>query len=218
MTKIERAREFSHAAHDSIGQKRKYGVPPRPYWVHTDEVAETLSAVGETEDVVCAGHLHDVLEDVFPKNSAYSLRTIENEFGAVVAQLVLELTDVYTKADYPDKNRKERHALEDVRRSKISPHAASVKLADILSNSRDISEHDPDFAVTYLDEVSKLIPLLKHGNPVLRQAAAEQVHGLIYDRIIGDRGRELGECCGNGCVDCLWWSRPQLQIKGGRVV
>ena len=147
--------------------------------MHTDEVAETLSAVGETEDVVCAGHLHDTGEDVFPMNLDYNFERLEKEFGVSIAKLVFELTDVYTKVNYPTCNRAKRHAWERERLSKISPQAASVKLADILSNSRDISEHDPDFAVTYLDEISRLIPLLKHGNPILWQAAVEHVQGLI---------------------------------------
>ena len=58
------AKEFAHAAHDSIKQVRKY--TGEPYWNHTDAVAEVVASVGGTEDMVMAAHLHDVLEDVTP--------------------------------------------------------------------------------------------------------------------------------------------------------
>ena len=62
--------------------------------------------------MVCAAENHDVLEDVFPLNPYYSEVKIRELFGDTVANYVIELTDVFTKENYPDKNRTERKALE----------------------------------------------------------------------------------------------------------
>lgn len=35
---------------------------------------------------------------------------------------------------------------------------------------------------------------------------------------IGERGQGLGHCCGNGCIDCEFWSRSRPQEKGGKVI
>ena len=76
MNLIEKAKQFAHEAHDSIGQKRKYS--GEPYWVHTDAVAEKVAAIGGTEVMVAAAHLHDVLEDVTPldKTGRFNYDTI----------------------------------------------------------------------------------------------------------------------------------------------
>lgn len=48
-------------------------------------------------------------------------------------------------------------------------------------------------------------------------AQAEKIrYNLLYP--IGERGQALGHCCGNGCFDCEFWSRPQKQTKGCKVV
>lgn len=165
MNRIEQAKQMAHEAHDSIGQKRKY--TGEPYWVHTDTVAATVAEFGGTEDMVCAAHLHDVIEDVTGKNPKFDLFLIGNTFGKAVADLVVELTDVYTKEAWPDLNRNKRKALERERVSKASPEAKTIKLADFLHNTASITEHDRDFAQVYLKEKLALLPYLAEGNTEL---------------------------------------------------
>jgi len=174
MNLIEKAKEFAHRAHDAIGQKRKYS--GEPYWVHTDAVAMAVTEVGASDEVIAAAHLHDVLEDVAPLlPHTYNEKVIRDNFGDKVTQFVIELTDVFTKENYPKKNRKERKALEAQRLGTISPEAMTVKLADLINNTASIVENDPDFARTYLSEKLTILPYLSDGSPPLLQQASLQV-------------------------------------------
>jgi (p)ppGpp synthase/HD superfamily hydrolase len=173
MTKIDQAKQFAHEAHDSINQRRKY--THEPYWIHTDEVAQIVADVGGTQDMICAAHLHDVVEDVTLLNPIYDLFAIGNLFGANVAKLVTELTDVYTKEAWPNLNRVKRKKLECERVSKISLAAKTIKLADFLSNTKSIVQYDPDFAVTYLKEKIAMLPYLKEGHADLWNRCNNQV-------------------------------------------
>jgi len=172
MNKIEIAKAFAHEAHDRIGQKRKYS--GQPYWTHTDHVAEIVTSIGGTEDMIIAAHLHDVLEDVTPKYPGYSEGQIEVQFGANVLRLVKDLTDVFTKESYPKLNRAQRKELERERVSKISSEAKTIKLADFLDNTASIAEHDKDFAKVYLREKLAMLPYLSDGNSDLLQRASIQ--------------------------------------------
>lgn len=172
MDKIEQAKQMAHEAHDSIGQKRKY--TGEPYWVHTDEVASIVQADKGDEDMIIAAHLHDIIEDVFPINPHYDLYLIASTFGDDVTRIVSELTDEYTRENYPHMKRAQRKDMERRRIATISLAAKTVKLADLISNTKSIVLHDPDFAKTYLKEKSELLEVLKDGSPVLWAHADEQ--------------------------------------------
>lgn len=83
--KIQRAINFSAQKH--LGQKRKDR--DLPYIVHPFSVAWILSSYTKNEDVIVAGLLHDILEDV--KGS--SRREIAEEFGEDVATIVVGVTE-----------------------------------------------------------------------------------------------------------------------------
>lgn len=202
MNRIYEARQFAHAAHDSIGQKRKYrGLP---YWTHTDEVAEIvfneiypLDYIGlndsqeiikirqDADDVVIATHCHDIIEDVFPINPYYDLYLIAKKFGGNVAKIVTELTDVYTPESWPDLNREKRKKLEAERLGKISKPAKIIKLADLISNTSTIVEHDPEFAKIYLKEKERVLEYIKDGNEELYKRNLEIIKNakLILDKL-----------------------------------
>lgn len=134
--RLQKAIDFMKAAHRSIDQRRKDNV--RLYEVHPLDVLARLQAAGvEDEDVLIAGLLHDVVEDVFPKNAYYGGQLIIDTFGEQVAGLVEELTDEFTKEKYPHLNRKARKQLERERYLKMSHGALLVKLADVASNLND---------------------------------------------------------------------------------
>src|SRR5437773_47161 len=92
MTTPRAAELFADIAHSSIGHKRKY--TRHPYIEHPRNVAYLVKVVGGTDDMICAAFLHDVLEDVAPKNSMFSEATIERKFGKKILSLVKWLTDV----------------------------------------------------------------------------------------------------------------------------
>lgn len=169
---IEKARGFAHAAHDSIEQKRKYS--GLPYWVHTDEVAEIVATVTDDPEVIAAAHLHDVLEDV--NRPPYDLSTIIDLFGIRVGGIVLDLTDEYTKENYPALNRARRKQGEARRLADVSYDAQTIKYADFVSNSEDIIHNDPNFAKTYLQEKRAILAIMDKGHPALFGRASAQVN------------------------------------------
>jgi len=165
MNTVERAKVFATAAHAAVGQTRKY--TGEPYVVHPMEVASLVESVGGTEAMVAAALLHDVLED-----TSVTVDVLEEQFGSEVADLVLWLTDV-SKPD--DGNRSTRKAL-DRQHSAAAPAAAqTVKVADLISNTRSIVAHDPDFAKVYLEEKRLLLEVLTRADPTLLTMAREQV-------------------------------------------
>jgi (p)ppGpp synthase/HD superfamily hydrolase len=165
MNTVERAKVFATAAHAAVGQTRKY--TGEPYVVHPMEVASLVESVGGTEAMVAAALLHDVLED-----TGVTVDVLEEQFGSEVADLVLWLTDV-SKPD--DGNRSTRKAL-DRQHSAAAPAAAqTVKVADLISNTRSIVAHDPGFAKVYLEEKRLLLDVLTRADPTLLTMAREQV-------------------------------------------
>lgn len=157
------AQVFASIAHG--GQKRKYtGVR---YTVHTDEVAEIVARVTDDQEMIAAAHLHDTVED-----TKATLEDIQREFGDRVASLVENLTDV-SKPE--DGNRDARRALDREHTAKAHPDAKTIKLADIISNSKDILVNDPKFAKVYLAEMRLLLPHLAEGNSALFERASELI-------------------------------------------
>lgn len=161
-----KALEFMREAHRSIDQRRKDNV--RRYEVHPIDVVDRLFAAGVDDNVIIPmGYLHDVIEDVFPKNPFYSIELIEAEFGKAVAAGVIELTDVYTKELHPSLNRATRKQLERERYATFSDGAKLVKLADIASNLADdgtVLESDGRVEVgfnrMFIKEKAKCLPYL----------------------------------------------------------
>lgn len=158
---ISKAQLFSMRAHRN--QKRKY--TGDPYWLHTHEVAMTLLLDHQPETVVAAGYLHDTVED-----TDVTPMEIDSEFGPEVARIVAEVTDVSRPQDG---NRAKRKSMDLLHLAASSPEGASVKLADLISNARDIVANDPNFARVYLVEKAALLEVLRHGSPRLHDRAVQ---------------------------------------------
>ena len=58
---VRRAFAFAKAAHEAVGQMRKY--TGEPYIVHPVEVADIVQTVAHTEVMLAAALLHDTVED-----------------------------------------------------------------------------------------------------------------------------------------------------------
>lgn len=52
-----------------------------------------------------------------------------------------------------------------------SPEAKTIKLADLISNTKSIVEYDKNFALVYLKEKKALLEVLKEGNKLLFEEA-----------------------------------------------
>ena len=165
MTLEDRARTFATAAHAAVGQLRKY--THEPYWVHPAEVAATVKTVAHTEAMVAAAYLHDVVED-----TGVTLELVRAEFGDEVATLVGWLTDV-SRPDHG--NRAARKAVDRAHTASAPAEAQTVKLADLMSNTRSIVEHDPEFAKVYLAEKRQLLEVMTKGDPELLARARAQI-------------------------------------------
>ena len=161
MTMVERARVFATAAHAAVGQVRKYTF--EPYIVHPAEVAKIVRDAGGSEAMVAAAWLHDTVED-----TGVTIETIRAEFGTEVAELVGWLTDV-SRPEHG--NRVHRKALDRAHSAAAPAEAQTVKLADLIANTRSIMAHDEAFAKTYLEEKRLLLAVMTKGDPVLMAEA-----------------------------------------------
>lgn len=128
---ILRALEF--AAHKHRDQRRK-DVHASPYINHPIALANILVNEADIHDpeVICAALLHDTIED-----TETTAAELEAEFGTVVRDIVLEVTD--------DKllPKVERKRLQVEHAGHASAKAKLVKLADKISNLRDIASSPP---------------------------------------------------------------------------
>lgn len=149
---VEQAAAFAVLCH--FDQKRKY--TGEPYFVHCEEVAKLVESVGGTKEMIAAAYLHDVVEDC-----GITLDEITDGFGSMVSEYVFWLSDVSKPSDG---NRAARKDIDRQHIAKAPPEAKTIKLADLISNSKSISKHDPNFAKVYLEEKRKLLKVLAEGN------------------------------------------------------
>lgn len=165
---------FAAVAHGD--QKRKF--TGEPYIVHPIAVAALLSRAGFLRpEVIAAGILHDVVEDCGITPSA-----IQDQFGKLVRQWVEEVTDV---SQPRDGNRAARKAIDRDHLAKAGFEGRSIKLADLIDNTRSIVARDPDFAKVYMAEKALLLPVLRGGDPFLWDMASELLER--YQRAVGLR-------------------------------
>jgi len=127
-TLITKAYEYSCRAHE--GQKRKSG---EPYFTHPVSVAGLLVELRLDPASVCAGLLHDVVED-----TPTTLQDIDREFGSEVAQLV----DGVTKLGAIEFTSKADRQAENFRKMVVAMardiRVLLVKLCDRLDNMRTL--------------------------------------------------------------------------------
>lgn len=160
---IFRAALYSRAAHQAVGQQRKY--TGEPYYRHPASVAEIVSqAEHVTPEMLAAAYLHDVVED-----TDVTHEDISRDFGLVVSGYVFELTDQFI--DLSIGNRAHRKKLERERLSRIHPNAQTIKYADLIDNTSSIVSRDPGFARVYLKEKRALLSVMRHGDEALRKMA-----------------------------------------------
>lgn len=153
---------FTDNAHGD--QTRKY--KPDRYIVHPVRVMQLCKAYTSQLPILAAALLHDVLEDTDTneadiRNFLLTLMPLAEANRTV--QLVQELTDIYTKQQYHHWNRKKRRAMEAARLEKVSADAQTVKYADIIDNSKEIINNDPDFAFRFLKECKAILLLARAG-------------------------------------------------------
>ena len=171
---LEKVKQYADEAHGS--QMRKY--TPQRYIVHPIEVMEICSEYTNDLCILAAALLHDVLEDTPVTRAdleAFLLSIMNATDAKRTTDLTMELTDVYTKEAYPQYNRRVRKDKEHVRGAATSPAAQTIKYADIISNSIDITAHDKDFGPKFLKEVRSQLKTMNKGNAALYARAVATV-------------------------------------------
>lgn len=126
-------RALSFAARKHRDQRRK-DAEATPYINHPVALVNTLvNEGGETDaKTLCAALLHDTIEDTDTTEGE-----LRNEFGDAICDIVLEVTDDTTLPS------SERKALQVAHAAGASHAAKLVKLADKISNLRDLAVSPP---------------------------------------------------------------------------
>jgi GTP diphosphokinase / guanosine-3',5'-bis(diphosphate) 3'-diphosphatase len=124
---------LAFAAYKHKDQRRK-DVEASPYINHPISLASILCNEGHVTDVevICGALLHDTVED-----TATTPDELAREFGAAIRDIVLEVTDDKSLPKAERKRKQVEHAAH------ISPKAQLVKLADKISNLRDVAVSPP---------------------------------------------------------------------------
>lgn len=156
---VAKALDFATKAHGD--QVRKY--TGEPYTNHLVEVMNIVRTVKSDDSMLAAALLHDTIED-----TSITETDVQKEFGFRIAKLVVELTDI-SKPE--DGNRAFRKAMDRDKLAKVSDDAQTIKLADLISNGKDIAVNDPKFAKVFLNEKRQLLDVLDRGDPVLMKQA-----------------------------------------------
>lgn len=147
------------------GQVRKY--TNEPYLSHPFAVAGLVASVTSDDDMIIAALLHDVVED-----SDVGIDKIFGLFGQRVGSMVSDLTDI-SKPE--DGNRKKRKYIDMIHTASATPEAKTIKLADLIDNSKTIVPLDPGFAKVYMEEKRRLLEVLSDGDHSLFRIASNIV-------------------------------------------
>ena len=130
---IERAYKYAEVKHR--GQLRKTG---EPYIIHPLNVAILLVDLGLDDAAICAGLLHDVVED-----TGTSLEQMTSDFGSEIAQLVDGVTKL-GKIPFSDR---EQEQAENLRKMLLAMsrdiRVMIIKLCDRLHNMRTLASMTP---------------------------------------------------------------------------
>lgn len=124
---------LAFAAHKHKDQRRK-DVDASPYINHPISLANILCNEGHVVDIetVCSALLHDTVEDTDTTQDE-----LEKEFGSTICNIVMEVTDDQALVKAERKLQQIEHAAY------ASDKAKLVKLADKISNLRDIANNPP---------------------------------------------------------------------------
>ena len=133
--KVQKAVRFAIRTHEGY-QKQKRKGKDLPYITHPLLAGLLLARIGASEDVICAGILHDTIEDSMPHKKV-TRALIEERFGSVVADLVESVTEQDKSAPWEERK---AEALEHIKT--FSDDSVLVKSADVVCN---LSELVADF-------------------------------------------------------------------------
>jgi guanosine-3',5'-bis(diphosphate) 3'-pyrophosphohydrolase len=152
-------------AADKHRDQRRKDTNATPYINHPIALANVLAQAGiGNATVLAAALLHDTIED-----TDTTVEELMGAFGVQIAGIVLEVTD--------DKSlsKAERKRLQIEHASQLSAPAKLVKLADKISNLRDLSDRPPrDWSVErkreYFDWARQVVEGLRGSHAGLERS------------------------------------------------
>ncbi len=155
-----------HFAADKHRDQRRKDKAATPYINHPVSLAHILVDEGgiEDSDVLCAALLHDTIED-----TETTAEDLVAHFGERITSIVLEVTDDTSQHFTVRKQAQIDHAPH------MSPEAKLVKLADKISNLRDLlafppADWTPERKQAYMDFSVAVVDGLRGTNAALEVA------------------------------------------------
>lgn len=149
------------------------------YYVHPVATANKAAEAGYDNLLVEAMLCHDLVEDTLVTYKILVDKLTYIGYNEVqvetIVELVRELTDVYSKEDYPFWNRARRRAAERIRLKNISKRGQTGKYLDNLDNSETIFERDVKFAKTYVAEMEENLKEMNQGDPILLEMLIDRI-------------------------------------------
>ena len=120
----QKAQQFATKAHKEQYRKDR----KTPYIEHPKAVVKILKEIAEItdSDIICAGWLHDVIEDC-----QVTREQLENEFNFEIARIVSALTRNVDRQAYLERIRHSDYAVQ------------IVKLADVVHNCSTLGQEIP---------------------------------------------------------------------------
>ena len=163
-------------AADKHRNQRSKDAEASPYINHPIALANALANEGDisNENALCAAILHDTIEDTETTKDE-----LIRHFGENIANIVMEVTD---DKELPKEDRK---LLQIDHAAHASHEAKLVKLADKISNLRDLLNAPPkdwpnERIAEYFEWADKVIAGVRGVNPELEK---------IFDKLVVE-GRE----------------------------
>lgn len=149
---ITKAFKLAEEKHE--GQVRNSG---EAYIVHPLEVSIILASLEMDDATICAGLMHDVLED-----TDYTKEEMEDEFGREIAELV----DGVTKLKNLQYKSKEEAQIESMRKMVLAMandiRVIIIKLADRLHNMRTLEYKNREKQISTAKETLEIYVPLAH--------------------------------------------------------
>lgn len=160
---VRSAYMFGAGAHGAVRQHRKY--TGARYIVHPVEVLNILMCAERVDGFMAqAALLHDTVED-----TGLDFQDLLTYFDRRVVDHLYYLTDRHVQLRLDGLlNRKGRKAIDLAHYEEAPGSTKTIKVADLISNSADIVQHDVGFARRYLREKEDALAVLKDGaDPLL---------------------------------------------------
>lgn len=160
------AMQFAREVH--AGHVRKY--TGNPYTDHLAEVCGIAASSGwhnvaiHPDKLMAVCWLHDCVED-----QGVTRDELDRRFGAAVTDGVMLLSDLETG------NRATRKKASRERLAAAPGWVQTIKVADLISNTSSIVQHDHEFAKTYLKEKRLMLEVLRWADERLLRMAGVQL-------------------------------------------